>query len=132
MKIIDVVGAVIMNDKKEVLCALRSQRMSMPGFWEFPGGKVEPGEDPKAALMREIQEELGCLIEVGDFITDEPYEYPGVTIRLLTYYASIVHGQPKAKEHEKLLWLPKRELRTLHWAPADFPTIARIIMEAGE
>jgi 8-oxo-dGTP diphosphatase len=131
MKIIDVVGAVIMNDKKEVLCALRSQRMSMPGFWEFPGGKVEPGEDPKAALIREIQEELGCLIEVGDFITDEPYGYPKVTIRLLTYYASIVHGKPKANEHEKLIWLPKEELRTLQWAPADLPTIARI-MGAGE
>ncbi|MDF2652440.1 MAG: (deoxy)nucleoside triphosphate pyrophosphohydrolase, partial [Paenibacillus sp.] len=68
MKKIDVVGAVIFNNNNEVLCALRSQTMSLPGLWEFPGGKIEPNETPQECLVREIQEELNCSIQVGDLV----------------------------------------------------------------
>ncbi|TCP54629.1 8-oxo-dGTP diphosphatase [Tumebacillus sp. BK434] len=129
MKKVDVVGAIIVNEKKEVLCALRSQNMSLPGLWEFPGGKIEEGEDPKDSLVREIKEELDCEIEVGDLVVDATHEYPTVVVRLITYFATIVHGEPKASEHEKLTWLSKSELSSLNWAPADLPTLDRLVNE---
>lgn len=123
MKQIDVVGAVIINDQDEVLCALRSKEMSLPGLWEFPGGKIEPGENPQEALVREIKEELLCDIEVGELIADIFHEYPTIRIRLITYYAKIRLGIPTAIEHEKLTWITRPELKQLKWAPADVPTV---------
>lgn len=132
MKKIDVVGAVIINEKNEVLCALRSQQMSMPGMWEFPGGKIEPGETPQSSLIREIREELGCTIEVGELVADAEHEYPALVVRLMTYFARIVEGEPVASEHEKLIWLPIGELSSLEWAPADLPTVAALDKQASE
>jgi 8-oxo-dGTP diphosphatase len=128
MKKVDVVGAVIVNEKDEILCALRSQQMSLPGFWEFPGGKIEAGETPEDALKREIEEELGVKIEVGEQIADVTHEYPNVIVRLITYYATIVEKDAvlRATEHEKLEWLRREELKTLEWAPADIPTVEKI------
>jgi 8-oxo-dGTP diphosphatase len=123
MKKIDVVGAVIRNETNEILCALRSQTMSLPGFWEFPGGKIELNESPEESLIREIQEELNCTIEISTLVMDTIYEYPAIIVRLITYNAKITHGEPVPNEHEKLIWLPVEKLSTLHWAPADLPTI---------
>lgn len=127
MKKVDVVGAVIFNEKLEVLCALRSQNMSLPGLWEFPGGKIETGETPQECLVREIQEELYCTIQVGELIADAVHEYPTVIVRLITYKATITAGTPIPSEHEKLLWLPLSELNTLEWAPADLPTLTELM-----
>jgi 8-oxo-dGTP diphosphatase len=126
LKKVDVVGAVIINDNNEVLCALRSRKMSLPGFWEFPGGKIESGEDPKDALTREIKEELHCHISVGELIEDFTHEYPTIIVRLMTYYAKILEGNPIPHEHERLIWLPIDQLHTLIWAPADIPTIHKL------
>jgi 8-oxo-dGTP diphosphatase len=123
MKKVDVVGAVILNEANEILCALRSQKMSLPGLWEFPGGKIEPNETPQGSLIREIQEELNCTITVGELVADAAYEYPTIIVRLITYLAKIIDGVPVASEHEKLIWLPVDQLLTLEWAPADLPTI---------
>lgn len=127
MNKVDVVGAVIFNEKNEVLCALRSQAMSLPGLWEFPGGKIESGETPQESLVREIQEELDCIITVGDLVADVTHEYPTVIVRLITYNASIVDGTPTPNEHERLIWLPIEQLMTLEWAPADLPTIDELM-----
>lgn len=127
MKEVDVVGAVIRNDKGEVLCALRSPAMSQAGLWEFPGGKLEPGEDPKEALMREIAEELACTVAVDDLIADTTHCYPQVIVRLRTYGARIVTGTPEAKEHAELRWVRPEALRDLAWAPADLPTVEQLI-----
>lgn len=123
---IEVVGAVIVNDRREVLCALRSQAMSMPGYWEFPGGKIDPSELPEAALVREIEEELGCTIAVTDLVADCTHPYPAVTVRLRTYMATITAGTPSPVEHEALRWVPVGELEALHWAPADLPSVAAL------
>ncbi|WP_027416290.1 (deoxy)nucleoside triphosphate pyrophosphohydrolase [Aneurinibacillus terranovensis] len=123
MKQLDVVGAVIINRHGEVLCALRSQRMPLPGMWEFPGGKIEEGENPQQALKREIKEELDIDIKVGELVSDSVYEYPDTAIHLMTYYASIVSGEPNVREHEKVVWLARKDLSSLEWAPADMPTV---------
>lgn len=126
MKQVDVVGAVIVGERGEILCAQRSERMAQPGLWEFPGGKIEPGESPAVCLVREIREELGCEIEVGDLVADITHPYPNLIVRLLTYRARIVRGTPVAAEHAQLAWLPAGELKRLEWAPADLPTVEKL------
>lgn len=102
--------------------------MSLPGMWEFPGGKIETGESPQDALKREIKEELGIEITAGELIADVTHEYPTVMVWLLTYYAKMIDSEavPVAVEHEKLEWLGRAELTKLKWAPADIPTVERI------
>lgn len=127
MKQVDVVGAVIQDDHGHVLCALRSDQMSLPGMWEFPGGKIEQDEEPKEALVREIREELNCQIDVGEKIADIVHDYPNIRVHLTTFFATIVSGKPVAQEHKELRWMRKGNLRSLNWAPADIPTIQKIV-----
>lgn len=122
-KRVSVVGAVIFNERNEVLCALRSPKMSLPNYWEFPGGKINEGEMPQEALIREIKEELGCLITVGEKIEEVDYEYENIIVHLVTYKANIKSGIPKALEHAELIWVHVNNLLGLKWAPADLPTL---------
>lgn len=130
MKHVDVVGAVIRNAAGEILCALRSPHMSMGGYWEFPGGKMEHGEAPRETLRREIAEELGCLVNVGDLVADATHAYPEVEVRLLTYAATVKLGEPEAREHAELRWLSPAQLPELNWAPADLPTVEKILSDS--
>jgi len=127
MKLVEVAGAVIFNDKNEILCAQRSPSMVLPGLWEFPGGKIEPGESQEECLVREIREELDCLIEVRERIADVTHQYPDVAVRLITFKARIMAGTPSPKEHARLVWLPPSELASLDWAPADMPTVRALM-----
>jgi 8-oxo-dGTP diphosphatase len=129
MKYVKVVGAVIVDEKDKILCAKRSKKMSMPGMWEFPGGKVEQDEDEKEALKREIKEELLCEIEVGTKIAETLHQYPSITVMLITYYATVLNGVPVNKEHEELVWIEKEKLKTLDWAEADIPTVKLLTMD---
>ncbi|ARD48332.1 DNA mismatch repair protein MutT [Sporosarcina sp. P37] len=125
-KIVHVVGAVIENKQGEVLAALRSPVMTLPNYWEFPGGKIEEGETRQEALQREIQEELGCRIQVGEAVEDTTYEYEKVIVRLETFMAAIVEGTPAAAEHAELRWVARDQLAALDWAPADIPAIEKL------
>jgi 8-oxo-dGTP diphosphatase len=127
MKTVKVVGAVIINENGEILCALRSANMSMPNLWEFPGGKIQGSELPETALVREIHEELGCRLKIGSLLKDITYEYPTITVNLLTYLATIQEGEPIALEHAEIRWLRKDKLAELEWAPADLPTVETLI-----
>ena len=121
-KEIYVVGAVIIQDDL-VLCAQRGEQGSLPGLWEFPGGKVEPGESPAAALEREIAEELDCTIQVGDLITTTAHDYEFGTVHLTTFYCRLVSGVPTTSEHAAIRWLRPTDLATIEWAPADVPAV---------
>ncbi|WP_216827781.1 (deoxy)nucleoside triphosphate pyrophosphohydrolase [Alkalihalobacterium elongatum] len=123
MRTIEVVGAVIISEQKSILCALRSEKMSMSNHWEFPGGKIENGEDMKEALVREIREELGCHIRVKEKITDTYHRTEAIIVHLHTFLTEIIEGTPEPIEHEELRWVPIDELRQLNWAPADIPTV---------
>ena len=121
----NVVGAVIRRDEL-ILCAQRGPGGGHAGLWEFPGGKVEPGETHQQALMREIAEELGCHITVGNLITVTDDQSGSTSITLHTYECTITSGEPAAHEHARIAWLHTDELMTLQWAPADIPTVERI------
>lgn len=127
MKEVEVVGAVIQDEKQNYLCALRSEEMLLSGFWEFPGGKVEAGEDHRAALKREIKEELTCSIKIGDHLVSVTHDYENLRVHLHTYLATLEEGTPMAKEHQELRWVPLHELRELNWAPADIPTVDKLL-----
>lgn len=127
MKKFDVVGAVIVQDGL-VFCTQRGAG-ALQGYWEFPGGKVEPGERREVALSREIEEELNCSVDVGDLIVTTTYQYDFAEITLTTFYCTLREGTPKLSEHQASMWLAPAELGTLEWAPADVPAVERIQAE---
>lgn len=109
-----------------VLCAQRGPGRALEGKWEFPGGKIEPGESGAEALIREINEELKCSIHVGDHVETTTYEYDFGTIQLATYLAVIRAGHPTLTEHSHLNWIPVAYLGEYDWAPADIPAVSRL------
>ena len=130
-KQIEVVGAVIVRDGK-ILCAQRGFAGALGGKWEFPGGKVEPGEDPREALARELVEELKCDILVGDLVTTTTHAYDFANVTLTTFLCALESGEPHLTEHEAVEWLLPGELPTLDWAPADIPAVRLLVDRALE
>ncbi|OCA85911.1 DNA mismatch repair protein MutT [Bacillus sp. FJAT-27225] len=128
-KTVKVVAAIIENEQKEILCALRSPEMSIPNMWEFPGGKVEANEDLFQALTREIKEELHCEVEPTELHNDIVHEYETFIINLIAIKCKIVSGTPIPTEHSKLIWLKRENLNSLVWAPADIPAVEKLITE---
>lgn len=122
-KKIKVVGAIIENSNSEILCALRSPKMSMANLWEFPGGKIENGESHAEAIEREIREELSCKIEYIEDFNDNTHEYENIIVNLITVRCKLIEGTPKESEHSNLIWLKRENLDSLKWAPADIPTV---------
>jgi 8-oxo-dGTP diphosphatase len=121
---IHVVCAVIEKNGL-VLCAQRSEHMALPLKWEFPGGKIEPGEAEEPALKREIQEELNVDIEILERMPVHDYAYtPEKIIRLIPYRCTIKDvTQLHAREHAELRWVSKFDLLSLDWAAADVPVV---------
>lgn len=113
-----VVGAVIVSDGR-VLAARRSRGAGSAGFWEFPGGKVEPDEEPRSALIREIDEELGTTVVVGEELADGPWGI-SESLELRLFLASLTSGDPKpGVDHDELRWLAVDELESVEWLPSD-------------
>jgi 8-oxo-dGTP diphosphatase len=125
-KNIYVVGAVIIENEK-VLCAQRGKKKTLPLKWEFPGGKIEENETPQEALKREINEEMQCKIEIGDLIEQTVYDYDFGIVHLSTFMCKLIEGKPVLTEHVSIKWLHPNELLNLDWAPADLPTIKKLI-----
>ena len=129
MKTIRVVAAVIQatNDNGEkIIFATERGYGEFKGGWEFPGGKIEPGETPQQALGREIMEELDTKIKVGDLIDTIEYDYPAFHLSMDCFWCEVVSGNLVLKEHEAARWLTSDELDSVEWLPADVTLIEKI------
>ena len=128
MKTIKVVAAIICDDIKEKNKIFATARGygELKGGWEFPGGKVEPGETPQQALIREIIEELDTEIKVGELIDTVEYDYPTFHLSMDCFWAEVKAGHLELKEAEAAKWLTKNQLDSIDWLPADILLIDQI------
>lgn len=126
---IDVSCALIISQNGQVLVAQRSLSMQLPLKWEFPGGKVEPGETAEECLIREIREELSVEIRVMKKMQPSIYDQGKQLIRLLPFQCKLIAGEIKLTEHAAFQWLLPAALKKLDWAEADIPIVQNFIDE---
>jgi 8-oxo-dGTP diphosphatase len=124
-----VVAAVIRDPVGRVLLARRPEGAHMGGLWEFPGGKVEPGEGPSRALERELSEELGVEAVIGEPLTFAVHEEPGLRIVLLFFAARLGQAAPRPREGQELAWVEPSELSAYPTPPADAELVRRLVEE---
>ncbi|TWJ09797.1 (deoxy)nucleoside triphosphate pyrophosphohydrolase [Altererythrobacter ishigakiensis] len=124
------VAAAIAISEGKVLVTRRAAGQKLAGFWEFPGGKLEPGEDVQMCIVRELQEELGVTSTAGEVLTVSEYTYPGGAISLIAVEVSLHSSEFTLTVHDEYAWKAPGELLALNLAPADIP-IARQIQEGA-
>ena len=124
------VVAALVREAGRVLMSRRRADQAMPNLWEFPGGKVEPGEHPEAALIREVREELGCDVVVEGIHEVVFHAYEEFDLYMLVYATRVVGGTPRAIQVAEVAWVPAAELPALDLLPADYP-LARKLASAG-
>ena len=121
----EVTAAIILKEN-QVLVAQRAPGENLEGKWEFPGGKVEPGETPQDCLKREIREELDIEIEVLDFFDESIYTYESGKIKLLAFWCKWISGDITLKVHSQIVWASHYELDSFDFAPADIPLVEQL------
>ena len=127
MKTIEVVAAIIQRDNQ--IFATQRGYGDFKGGWEFPGGKMEPGETPQEALRREIKEELDVDILVGDLFETVEYDYPNFHLTMHCFFSTIGAGEVVLKEHEAAKWLTAQTLDSVQWLPADEGLIEKLLVK---
>lgn len=125
-RVIEVVAGVITDKRGRILLSRRTPNRDMPGLWEFPGGKREAGETPEAALIRELDEELGIRVTVGAPLMTVPQRYPSKRLRLDVRHVTHWEGVPKGREGQALTWVAPDKLGRYSMPPADLPVVAAL------
>lgn len=120
------VTCAIIEHLGKVLICQRSAKMKLPLKWEFPGGKIEKGESKAEGLIREIKEELGLEIVVGDELDTVKYHYPDFSLCLYPFLCKLVGGTLHITEHAQAIWVNKDELPNYDWAEADMPVVEEL------
>ena len=127
---VEVVAALLWDDeRRKFLICQRPANKSNALLWEFAGGKVEPGETKSEALVREIREELGIVVSVGDVYTELSHEYPDITVHLTLFQAEIKEGVPVRKEHHDLRWIEPEEIQEFMFCPADQVILTKFLSD---
>ena len=122
------VVAALVREGGRILMSRRRPDQAMPNLWEFPGGKVEPGEHPEAALIREVREELGCEIAVEGIHEVVFHAYEEFDLYMLVYATRVVGGTPRAIQVAEVAWVPAAELPALDLLPADYPPARKLAL----
>jgi 8-oxo-dGTP diphosphatase len=120
------VVAALIREEGRILMSRRRADQAMPNLWEFPGGKVEPGEHPEAALVRELREELGCGIAVAGIHEVVFHAYPDFDLYMLVYASRITGGRPRAIQVAEIAWLEPARLPEMDLLPADYPLARKL------
>jgi 8-oxo-dGTP diphosphatase len=123
---INVTAAILVKNRK-ILIAKRKSNDKLSGKWEFPGGKVEADETPRACLAREMQEEFGIAVTVEEFLGESIYHYDHGSIRLLAYRAGWSHGDLNLMDHADCAWASIDQLNHFDFAPADIPFVNKLL-----
>ncbi|RLA44482.1 MAG: 8-oxo-dGTP diphosphatase MutT [Gammaproteobacteria bacterium] len=118
-----IVTAAIIQKQNCIFAARRAVGDHLEGLWEFPGGKLEPGESPEACLARELTEEFGIETEVGKYLGESVFDYGEKIIKLLAYQVTHVNGEFQLNDHDEMRWLARAEIYDVDWAPADIPLL---------
>ncbi len=118
------VACAIIENNGRVLAAQRSELMSLPLKWEFPGGKIEGFENPEQCLVRELTEELNITVAVGHLLPPVGHNYADFSVILHPFICTIVSGEITLHEHKAIVWLSPQELPSLDWAAADIPVVS--------
>lgn len=124
-KKVEVVASIILDDEGRVL-AVKCPQHKHGGGWEFPGGKIEPGETPEAAVVREIDEELGLLLTVGRLVHTVEWDYPAFHLSMRCYACRVSSGELQLREHAEARWLGAGELESVAWLPADVALLPHV------
>ena len=125
MKTINVVAAIIQDEEGHVLATQRGYG-EYEGWWEFPGGKIEPGETHDVALVREIWEELNVMIKIDEWLCTIEYDYPTFHLTMHCALCRIVQGRVQLNEHLSAQWLSREELDSVQWLPADVEVVKEL------
>jgi 8-oxo-dGTP diphosphatase len=122
---IKVVAAIIVNESGQVL-AVKCPDSKHGGGWEFPGGKIEPDETPQAAVVREIQEELGVHVSVGELLHTVEWDYPTFHLSMRCFVSRVLSGTLQLREHTEARWLDAEALHSVAWLPADIDVLPHV------
>lgn len=124
------VTAAVIEREGKVLIARRRKEIGPGGWWEFPGGKLEAGETPEEGLEREIAEELGVHIIVGEFLCSVFYRNPTLSIELMAYRAEIISGEIMLTDHDEIRWVAPADLEESTFSEPDRPIVRRLISKS--
>jgi 8-oxo-dGTP diphosphatase len=125
--VVDVIVGIVLDARRRVLIARRPAGKHMAGAWEFPGGKLNPGEPPLAGLQRELEEEIGIVVESAEPLLEQRFRYPDRTVRLDVWWVSSFRGRAEPREGQELRWVAAESLAAVDLLPADEPIVAAVV-----